>query len=59
MSLWIQLLLCLTVFGIAGWHLSINGDIIAKKTGLSGSWVGLMLLETAPRCLSWSLASRP
>lgn len=47
MTLWIQLLLCLTVIGIAGWHLSINGDIIAKKTGLSGSWIGLILLATA------------
>lgn len=47
MTLWIQLLLCLTIIGIAGWHLSINGDIIAKKTGLSGSWIGLILLATA------------
>ncbi|SFN42574.1 cation:H+ antiporter [Formivibrio citricus] len=47
MSLWLQLLLCLVVIGIAGWHLSINGDIIARKTGLSGSWVGLILLATA------------
>jgi cation:H+ antiporter len=39
--------LCLGVIGIAGWHLSRNGDIIAEKTGLSASWVGLILLATA------------
>lgn len=47
MILWLQLLLCLTVIGFAGWHLSRNGDIIAEKTGMSASWVGLILLSTA------------
>lgn len=47
MILWLQLALCLGVIGIAGWHLSRNGDIIAEKTGLSASWVGLILLATA------------
>lgn len=47
MHLWFQLLLCLVLIGIAGWFLSRNGDIIAEKTGLSGSWIGLLLLATA------------
>lgn len=47
MILWLELLLCLVVIGFAGWHLSRNGDIIAEKTGLSASWVGLILLATA------------
>lgn len=47
MILWLQLLLCLVVIGFAGWHLSRNGDIIAEKTGMSASWVGLILLSTA------------
>lgn len=34
MILWLQLALCLGVIGIAGWHLSRSGDIIAEKTGL-------------------------
>lgn len=47
MILWLELSLCLIVIGFAGWHLSRNGDIIAEKTGMSGSWVGLILLATA------------
>jgi len=47
MLLWLQLLLCLTVIGYAGYYLSRYGDIIAEKTGMSGSWVGLILLSTA------------
>lgn len=34
------------VIGLAGPHLSRNGDIIAEKTGLSGSWIGLVLIAT-------------
>ncbi|MBI4742088.1 MAG: sodium:calcium antiporter, partial [Betaproteobacteria bacterium] len=47
MTLWPQLFLCLAAIGVAGWHLSRNGDIIAEKTGLSASWIGLVLLATA------------
>ncbi|TSA40500.1 MAG: sodium:calcium antiporter [Betaproteobacteria bacterium] len=47
MILWLELLLCLAVIGFAGWHLSRNGDIIAEKTGMSASLVGLILLATA------------
>ena len=44
--IWLSLLACLTVIGFAGFHLSKNADIIAEKTGLSRSWIGLILLAT-------------
>ena len=47
MILWLELLLCLAVIGYAGYLLSRYGDIIAEKTGMSASWVGLVLLATA------------
>lgn len=47
MLIWLQLLLCLAIIGYAGFYLSRYGDIIADKTGMSASWVGLLLLSTA------------
>jgi len=47
MLIWLELLLCLAVIGYAGYYLSRFGDIIAEKTGMSASWVGLILLSTA------------
>ena len=47
MLLWFQLLLCLSIIGYAGYFLSRYGDIIAEKSGVSASWVGLILLSTA------------
>lgn len=47
MLLWLQLLICLATIGYAGYFLSRYGDIIAKKTGMSASWVGLILLSIA------------
>lgn len=47
MILWLELLFCLAVIGYAGYYLSRYGDIIAEKTGMSASWVGLILLATA------------
>lgn len=47
MLLWLQLLLCLAVIGYAGYFLSRYGDIIAEKSGISASWLGLILLSTA------------
>lgn len=46
MTLWLQLLICLAIIGYAGYFLSRNGDIIAEKTGLSASLIGLMLLAS-------------
>lgn len=44
---WLSLVACLLVIGVAGWRLSRYGDILAEKTGLSASWIGLILLATA------------
>lgn len=44
---WLQFLMCGVVIGFAGPILTGNGDIIAKATGLSRSWIGLVLLATA------------
>jgi cation:H+ antiporter len=45
--IWLEFLFCLAVIGYAGYFLSRYGDIIAEKTGMSASWIGLILLSTA------------
>ena len=47
MLLWLELLLCLAIVAYAGYFLSRYGDIIAEKSGISASWIGLILLATA------------
>jgi cation:H+ antiporter len=47
MELWLSFITCLVIIGFAGYYLSVYGDIIAEKTGMSASWVGLILLATA------------
>jgi len=47
MLIWLELLFCLAMIGYAGYFLSRYGDIIAEKTGMSASWIGLILLSTA------------
>jgi len=44
---WLQLAFCLAIIGYAGYFLSRYGDIIADKSGISASWIGLILLSTA------------
>ena len=43
---WLQFAGCLALVGVAGPHLSRSGDVIADKTGLSGNWVGLIMMAT-------------
>ncbi|MBI5435525.1 MAG: sodium:calcium antiporter [Nitrosomonadales bacterium] len=43
---WLELITCGFLIGIAGAKLSRYADVIADKTGLSGSWIGLILLAT-------------
>lgn len=43
---WFSFLGCALLIGVAGPTLSRNGDIIADRTGLSASWIGLVLLGT-------------
>jgi len=42
--IWLQFGLCALFIGAAGPELSRSGDIIADKTGISGNWIGLILL---------------
>jgi cation:H+ antiporter len=39
-------LACGIAIGIAGTYLSRYGDVIARRTGMGGSWVGLVLIAT-------------
>ncbi len=43
---WAQFLLAAGLIALAGSRLSRYGDIIAEKTGLGRSWIGLLLLAT-------------
>lgn len=46
MPIWLEFTVCAAVIMYAGAQLSRYGDIIADKTGVSGSWVGLVLMAT-------------
>ncbi len=45
-AVWLAFAACAALIGLAGPELSRSGDIIADKTGLSGNWIGLILLGT-------------
>lgn len=44
---WLEFAVCAALIGTAGPVLVRNGEAIARLTGLSASWVGLVLLATA------------
>ncbi|MCQ3922749.1 MAG: sodium:calcium antiporter [Rhodocyclaceae bacterium] len=46
MTAWLGFLVCIAAIGFAGARLSRYGDILAEKTGLGGSWIGLIMLAT-------------
>lgn len=46
MNIWLQFALCAGVILCAGMQLTRQGDVIAARTGLGGSWIGLVLLAT-------------
>ncbi len=46
MILWIGFVLCTLVIVYSGTKLSKYGDIIAEKTGLSRTWIGLILIAS-------------
>lgn len=46
MSVWIQFAACLVLIGWGGVKLSRYGDIIAEKTGMGGTWIGMVLMAT-------------
>ncbi len=43
---WLQFVLCIALIGWGGFRLSRYGDIIAEKTGMGGTWIGLVLMAT-------------
>ena len=43
---WLELSVCAILIAVAGTTLSRYADVIADKTGLSGNWIGLILLAT-------------
>jgi cation:H+ antiporter len=44
---WLQFVACVALIAIAGPVLTRYGDVIARMTGLSRSWIGLVLIATA------------
>jgi cation:H+ antiporter len=44
---WLEFAFCAALIGLAGPVLTHYGDVIARLTGLSRSWIGLVLLATA------------
>lgn len=44
---WLEFAVCAVAIGLAGPVLTQYGDVIARLTGLSRSWIGLVLLATA------------
>jgi cation:H+ antiporter len=46
MYLWAGFILLSAVIFFSGYRLSLYGDIIAEKTGMGRTWIGLMLLAT-------------
>ncbi len=44
---WAVFVLCAVAIGFAGWQLARQGDRISDQTGLSGLWVGAMLIASA------------
>jgi cation:H+ antiporter len=44
---WLKFAVCILLIGLAGPVLTQYGDVISRLTGLSRSWIGLVLLATA------------
>jgi cation:H+ antiporter len=44
---WLKFAVCVALIGVAGPALSYYGDTIAKLTGMSRSWIGLVMLASA------------
>jgi len=43
---WLEFGVCAALIALAGWRLSLYGDVIAEKTGLGGTWIGVVLLAS-------------
>ncbi len=45
-NIWTQFAVCLALIGWGGVKLSRYGDVIAEKTSMGGTWIGLVLMAT-------------
>jgi cation:H+ antiporter len=43
---WLQFTVCLLAIGVAGYRLSLYGDVLGEKLGLSRSWIGLVMVAS-------------
>jgi cation:H+ antiporter len=43
---WFEFALCLLAIGVGGYRLSLYGDVIGEKLGLSRSWVGVIMVAS-------------
>lgn len=46
LTAWLMFLACAATIAVAGYALAKYGDIIATKTGLGGTWIGIILVAT-------------
>lgn len=46
LAAWSQFLACAVAIAVAGYQLARYGDVIAEKTGLGRTWIGVILLAT-------------
>jgi cation:H+ antiporter len=46
LAIWLQFTTCVVLIAVAGVQLTRYGDAIADKTGLGGTWIGLILLAS-------------
>jgi cation:H+ antiporter len=46
LAIWVQFAVAVLLIAITGSRLSRYGDVIAEKTGLSGTWIGVIMLAT-------------
>ena len=44
--IWLQFAACVALITVAGYRLSIYGSVIADRTGMGKTFVGLVLLAT-------------
>ncbi|MEJ2010347.1 MAG: sodium:calcium antiporter [Acidobacteriota bacterium] len=47
MLIWVQFLICTIVIVFSGSRLSHYGDVIAEKTGMGRTWIGVVLMASA------------
>ena len=46
MLVWIEFAVCLALIAVAGYRLSLYGDMIAEKQGLTRTWVGVVMVAS-------------